>query len=693
MTSYCVGIDDVELAALPNSFVNLGPIDLQSSEPETEAALVEAIERWMAKQDLDPSEFVTLPIIRPKSPESLRDRAALGNIAGALSISKSGTHRTPADFAEEVRELAFGIETGRSERLIASIQSCQSALLEVLISQDGVLGTLGDLLSFELGARGHLLVNRRTGLLEYRGHALLDEETTLIECILEAVEERAPKDVCFLGIPQGADVNRSHELLILPFAQQSYFLRSAPFRDMGAAFEFFVLQEDSDAFVVFIDKAVEGYLQDAFSETDATICAMIADLNRQYLVNTMTDEVYSRIQSKVASLGESASDSTKILDILRTISQRFSDLVALEVEDFDQTMEVDFQPGLVSSLVSREYIDRLNDKYLAKLSDDKTQLDFNRLFLGVDSLGEQGDPAFRIEIHIPTEGGTSRIYVARYDGSTMPSSVFKAMGFLFSEIQIQLRRLANQSERASYLTQVRHALIHHISAAHGGLVAMKKLWDKGTRSKEYWANLQNDPFLSKQLPKALWSLSQGRLLMENGRFLIGEIDPTSLNRKPLKIATIIEDSLQSLNAQRVDKSLIVKSQIRGFPKAMNGDAALLGVAITNLIDNAFKYSRHRKRVIWSLEYGESSYTFRITNVGGPLDAEAKSLYFAVGFRGKQRDRLNQRQGTGLGLPVAYKILKAHSPTCELILTSSDLDPELGEPSITFSFEMPYLTGK
>jgi signal transduction histidine kinase len=80
-------------------------------------------------------------------------------------------------------------------------------------------------------------------------------------------------------------------------------------------------------------------------------------------------------------------------------------------------------------------------------------------------------------------------------------------------------------------------------------------------------------------------------------------------------------------------------------------------------------------------------------VGGGLDPAAKNRYFEVGFRGKQKDRLNQRQGTGLGLPVAYKILKAHSPSCELDYFSTPHDPDLGGPSTTFYFEMPYLTGQ
>ncbi|HVF46776.1 MAG TPA: ATP-binding protein [Pyrinomonadaceae bacterium] len=686
-------MSDEDLTTLRNSCIGLPSITPRSSAAETESVLIKAVESWLSTHGLSPSEFATLPIVRPSAPQSLRDRAALGDFTGVVAIAKSGTHRSPADFFDQVRELAFGIETGRSERLIASIQACQSALNEGLVSQDEVLGALGDLLSFEMGARGHLLVNRRTGLLEYRGHALLDQDDISIERIREVAEVHLAKGVCFLRIAKDSDATAFHELMVLAFTQKSYLLQNVAFRNMESTFEHLELLQDSEAFVVFLDKAVEGYLQDAFSETDATICTMIAELNRQYLVNTMTDEAYSQIQSKVALLGENANDSKKILEILQTISLHFSDLVALEVEDFDHKMEVDFEPGLVSSLVSQEYIERLNDKYLARLSDNQTKLDFNRVFLGVDKLDSEANAAFRIEIHIPTEGGTSPIYVARYDGQTVPSSVFKAMGFLFSEMQIQLRRLANQTERASYLMQVRHALIHHISAAHGGISAMKTLWDRGTRNKEYWSSLLSDPILSKLLPKTLWSLSQGRLLMENGRFLTGEIDPGSLNRKPLKIASIIEDSLQSLNSQRVDKALIVKSSIRGFPRPMNGDAALLGVAITNLIDNAFKYSRVRETVMWSLHYGEDSYRFRITNAGGPLDAAAKSRYFGVGFRGKQRDRLNQRHGTGLGLPVAYKILKAHYPTCELNLDSSDFDPDLKQPSVTFSFEMPYLTGQ
>ena len=67
--------------------------------------------------------------------------------------------------------------------------------------------------------------------------------------------------------------------------------------------------------------------------------------------------------------------------------------------------------------------------------------------------------------------------------------------------------------------------------------------------------------------------------------------------------------------------------------------------------------------------------------------------FQSGFRGKQKDRLNQRHGTGLGLGVAAKILKAHSATAILDFDKLDGGEELGGVGNRFYFEMPYLTGQ
>ncbi len=126
--------------------------------------------------------------------------------------------------------------------------------------------------------------------------------------------------------------------------------------------------------------------------------------------------------------------------------------------------------------------------------------------------------------------------------------------------------------------------------------------------------------------------------------------------------------------------------------AFPGDEVLMKIAILNLLDNAIKYSLNKGVVRWELIYKPDRYEFRISNRGDPIPEKRYNLLLQVGYRGKQRDHLNLRPGTGLGLPVAHRILRAHSETTELKLHSEKHSEELGGATNTFFFEMPYLTG-
>jgi K+-sensing histidine kinase KdpD len=223
-------------------------------------------------------------------------------------------------------------------------------------------------------------------------------------------------------------------------------------------------------------------------------------------------------------------------------------------------------------------------------------------------------------------------------------------------------------------------------------MSIRPMWNRGRRNRVYWDLLHSNPILDDQIGRAIWSLGQAQLIIDNGRFLLGDL--TRLNRKPYQMRSVVEDCLQILNSQRLSRNILVKAINRGAaPGVMNADEPILKVAIMNLVDNAFKYSQVGGPVVWGIEYGVDSFKFYITSSGSYIDDEQFQTFLGIGVRGHQQDHLNQRHGTGLGLPVANKILVAHSPRSHLKLVSKKPTPNSNIASNTFFFEMPYLTGQ
>jgi signal transduction histidine kinase len=300
---------------------------------------------------------------------------------------------------------------------------------------------------------------------------------------------------------------------------------------------------------------------------------------------------------------------------------------------------------------------------------------------------------FYLEIHTPREFGDSRLYVISFSDEFIAQATFHSLTNLFGELFTRMKEEDFRRARSNNLTETRHAVVHYFAAALHGLGDMTTKWDRGLRNKEYWGSLLDDPVFPESLDLAHWCLSQARLILENGRFLVNEIDSRSITRKPFNILQVITDCHRVLRIEARRKSLRMFQKVRGTaPAVTNGDEILMRIAIMNLIDNAIKYSLNGSSVRWDLIYKPDRYEFRISSSGDAIPQERFSHLLQIGVRGRQRDHLNLRAGTGLGLPVAYRILKAHSSRAELGLVSEKHSDEFGGSTNTFFFEMPYLTG-
>jgi len=104
-----------------------------------------------------------------------------------------------------------------------------------------------------------------------------------------------------------------------------------------------------------------------------------------------------------------------------------------------------------------------------------------------------------------------------------------------------------------------------------------------------------------------------------------------------------------------------------------GDRTLLRQAVTNLVDNAVKYTPSGGEVTVGLDVTEDTATVRVTDTGIGIAPPDQSRLFEMFYRIKRREA-GSTQGTGLGLALVKSIVERHggssSSSCPCLTTAS-----------------------
>jgi signal transduction histidine kinase len=170
----------------------------------------------------------------------------------------------------------------------------------------------------------------------------------------------------------------------------------------------------------------------------------------------------------------------------------------------------------------------------------------------------------------------------------------------------------------------------------------------------------------------------------------------SLTTRLLRMATLDGKEVRP-RLQRVDVSRLVAEELNLMSRqfadhklslVQDGDRAdaivsvvadpeLLRLALSQLIENACKYSQPSSNVDVSAYANEGSVAIRVRNCGY-IPTEEQSKIFDRFYRGKQsRD---STAGTGLGLDIARRIALAHGGTLAL--------EDSGRDGSTFRITLP-----
>ncbi len=160
--------------------------------------------------------------------------------------------------------------------------------------------------------------------------------------------------------------------------------------------------------------------------------------------------------------------------------------------------------------------------------------------------------------------------------------------------------------------------------------------------------------------------------LEFSRFEATECKPVL---GPFNIEASMRKHIEAAKVEAEKKNITIIFEPREVGAVTNADAMLIGRVITNLLDNAIKYTNPGGVVTISLIDSNSNIIVRIKDTGIGIPENHLPYIFDTFYRGKR-----DMKGSGLGLSIAKTIVEAHGGR---ILVEST--PGRGS---TFSFTLP-----
>jgi signal transduction histidine kinase len=118
------------------------------------------------------------------------------------------------------------------------------------------------------------------------------------------------------------------------------------------------------------------------------------------------------------------------------------------------------------------------------------------------------------------------------------------------------------------------------------------------------------------------------------------------------------EAVDGMRAQAAAKRVTLRLEQAEGGVLVAGDAALLRQAVTNLVDNAVKYTPSGGTVTVGLWLRNGQAVIRVADTGIGIAPDDQVRLFEKFYRVKRRDTVGIR-GTGLGLAIVKSIVERH----------------------------------
>jgi two-component system phosphate regulon sensor histidine kinase PhoR len=159
---------------------------------------------------------------------------------------------------------------------------------------------------------------------------------------------------------------------------------------------------------------------------------------------------------------------------------------------------------------------------------------------------------------------------------------------------------------------------------------------------------------------------------------LSRVERGTLDVEPVDLVGLAKEVVGGYADRAEERRIKLRSELQPNV-AMRGDRAQLGLLLSNLVDNAVRYTPARGTVCVRLDAGESRAVLQVTDTGEGIPESELPRVFERFYR-VDKARARQTGGTGLGLAIVRHVAEAHGGTVRV-------DSELGRGS-SFTVSLP-----
>ena len=190
--------------------------------------------------------------------------------------------------------------------------------------------------------------------------------------------------------------------------------------------------------------------------------------------------------------------------------------------------------------------------------------------------------------------------------------------------------------------------------------------------------LPDDPEAGRRFAERIGREAERLDLLTRDLLDLSRVERGALDVEPVDLVGVVKEVVGGYADRAEERRIKLSTEVEPGV-ALRGDRAQLGLLLSNLIDNALRFTPAKGAVCVRLNAAESRAVLQVHDTGQGIPAGELSRVFERFYR-VDKARTRQTGGTGLGLAIVRHVAEAHGGTVRV-------DSELGRGS-TFTVALP-----
>jgi two-component system phosphate regulon sensor histidine kinase PhoR len=277
-------------------------------------------------------------------------------------------------------------------------------------------------------------------------------------------------------------------------------------------------------------------------------------------------------------------------------------------------------------------------------------------------------PSRQLLIYFPKEG----FFLAKRVYLSLLAALLFAVVILFAFFGVQRqgkrqKRLADV--KSDFINNMSHEFKTPLATINLAVDSLMKNGEKmnGDQMRAYLEIIKSE---NKRMNAQMESVLQMSMM---------DKEELTLTKDWLKLDSLVQEAVDHFKLSVQDRGGWMDLNIEAGSYDFNGDQTQLKSALTNLIDNAIKYSVEAPQVSIKLNQSGAHYTCSIRDRGIGMDEETQIQVFDRFFRAT-KGNIHDVKGHGLGLSFVKEIIEKHRGSIQLESTLHE--------GTTFTIKLP-----